>query len=61
MPERLLRLALGEMSEMVVRGSRVSCDRVLEEGYVFKYASLDRALDNLLQLSGKKDDKKSLV
>lgn len=47
-PEFSLRLALGEMADLVVRGQRVLPKRALELGYQFKFPELAPALRDLL-------------
>ena len=48
-PSILLKLALGEMSEIVLKGSRVSSEKLIESGYSFQFANLELALDDLLR------------
>jgi len=43
-PAFALRLALGEMSTLVLSGQRVLPDRLLKEGYQFRYPELAQAL-----------------
>lgn len=47
-PAFLLRLALGEMANIVLKGSRVSTDKILNSGFVFQFPTLEKALDNLV-------------
>lgn len=47
-PSFLLNLLFGEMSDVVLKGSRISCKKIQEQGFVFKYDQLDAALKNLL-------------
>jgi hypothetical protein len=47
-PEFSLRLALGEMADLVVKGQRVLPARARALGYEFKYPTLEAALRNLL-------------
>ena len=47
-PGFVLRLMLGEMSNLVLGGQRVVPMRLLSAGYSFKYAELQPALENLL-------------
>jgi uncharacterized protein len=44
-PSFLLRLIMGESSVIALRGSRVSCEKLVSEGYNFAYPSLISALD----------------
>ncbi|MGM5629793.1 TIGR01777 family oxidoreductase [Apibacter raozihei] len=47
-PGFLIKLALGESAGMILEGSRVSCDKLLQSGYKFKYPQLREALQSLL-------------
>ncbi|MCB9081238.1 MAG: TIGR01777 family protein [Lewinellaceae bacterium] len=47
-PGFALRLALGEMADTVLSGSRVSADRIQESGFTFQFPELPGALENLL-------------
>ena len=47
-PSFALQLAMGEMSKIVLGGNRVSSNKVLEEGFDFKFEQLDKALSDLL-------------
>lgn len=47
-PGFILRAALGEMSDVVLKGSRVSSEKMLNIGYRFLYPDLAGALDNVL-------------
>ncbi|TAK11152.1 MAG: TIGR01777 family protein [Anaerolineae bacterium] len=47
-PSFLLKLALGEVSTVVLDGQRVMPARLQREGYVFQYPELEPALRNLL-------------
>jgi uncharacterized protein (TIGR01777 family) len=47
-PSIALHLAMGEMSKIVLGGNRVSSNKVLEEGFDFKFEQLDKALSDLL-------------
>jgi uncharacterized protein (TIGR01777 family) len=48
-PGAALRLALGEMAELLVQGQRVTPRRLLESGFVFRYAALPGAIDSLIR------------
>lgn len=50
-PAKLLRLAFGEMAELLLQGQRVRPRRALAAGFQFRFADLDPALRNLLQRS----------
>ena len=43
-PGFVLKLVLGQMSEAVLNGSKVSCDKIKSTGYAFKYPTLESAL-----------------
>lgn len=47
-PERLMRVAAGEMAQLLVDGQRVVPTKAQCHGYAFRYAALDSALDQLL-------------
>jgi len=47
-PAPVIRLALGEASELLLGGQRVSPKRLLDSGFQFKYPTLDQTLLNLL-------------
>lgn len=47
-PPFLLNLVLGEMADLVVKGSKVSADKIQRAGYQFLYPDLSAALQNLL-------------
>lgn len=47
-PRLFLKIMFGEMSELILKGSRVSSDKIKNQGFKFKYESLDSALKNLL-------------
>jgi uncharacterized protein len=48
-PGFVLKTVLGEMSEVVLKGSRVSCEKITAEGYRFLFNNLETALKNVLQ------------
>jgi uncharacterized protein len=45
-PSFALNLMLGEMSEVVLSGQRVSANKVMQTGFTFEYNYLDEALDS---------------
>lgn len=47
-PAFLLKLLLGEMSELVLASQRCSNERLELSGFVFRFGSLEKALDDLL-------------
>jgi uncharacterized protein (TIGR01777 family) len=58
-PEFVLRLILGEMADLVVNGSRVSCDKILKAGYKFQFTNAEDAIEDLIRRSNAKDLKRS--
>lgn len=48
-PSFVLKLLFGNMAEMVLKGSRVSCERLLGEGFEFEHPGLDEALNDLFK------------
>lgn len=48
-PKFALRLIVGEMSDILVGGNRVSSKKIEDTGFNFQFAALDDALQNLLQ------------
>ncbi len=47
-PSIFLKIALGELSGAILGGSKVSCNKLLSEGFKFKYEHLKPALEDLL-------------
>ena len=47
-PAFVIKAALGEASLLLLGGQRVTPDRLLSEGFSFKFQNLDAALNNLL-------------
>ena len=41
-----LKMVLGEMSEVVLEGQRVSCDKILKQGFTFEYNTIYEALES---------------
>lgn len=48
-PSLLLRIVLGEMSDVVLNGSRISSDKLSESNYNFIYKNLNEALRDVLR------------
>lgn len=46
-PEIFLKLALGEMSQLLLKGNRISSVKLQKAGYTFKFPGIDDALSNL--------------
>lgn len=47
-PTLMLKLILGEMHVIVTQGQRVSAEKIIDEGYDFKFHDVHEALQNLL-------------
>lgn len=47
-PALALKMMLGEMAEILLEGSRVSPQKIIDNGFEFRYRSLNSALDNLI-------------
>jgi NAD dependent epimerase/dehydratase family enzyme len=48
-PKIIIQVLFGEMSIMVLEGSRVSSDKIIKNGFNFKHEYLGNALANLLK------------
>jgi len=48
-PAFILRAALGEMSDVILKGSRVSSKKIENTGYHFLYSNLEDALKNVIR------------
>ena len=48
-PAFVLKLLLGEMADLVLRGNRVSANKILRAGYEFKFSDVGNALKDLLK------------
>jgi uncharacterized protein len=47
-PSWILRAVLGEMSDIVLKGSRISAEKIVKAGYTFRFDKLDAALKNAI-------------
>jgi NAD dependent epimerase/dehydratase family enzyme len=47
-PEFVLRMILGEMAAYVLKGSKVSSEKIQRAGFQFKFTNLEEALRSLL-------------
>ena len=47
-PSFIMKLVFGEMSDILLEGSRVSSDKIEKLGFKFQYHNLTEALKNLL-------------
>lgn len=48
-PSFMLKIMLGEMSEIILQGHRVLPEKILNKGYLFKYPTLPLAMKDLLK------------
>lgn len=46
-PSFMIKLIFGEMSAILLKGSRISSHKLIKEGYEFKYPEIEKALENL--------------
>jgi len=46
-PAFILKLIFGEMSVMLLKGSRISSEKIKAEGYIFQFPDLESALEDL--------------
>ncbi len=47
-PSFVLKILLGEMAALVLRGNRVSAKKILDAGYRFKFENIGEAMEDLL-------------
>ena len=47
-PAPVLKLSMGEMSQIILSSQLVSCNKIIETGFTFHYINLERALRNLI-------------
>ena len=47
--EYLLKIFLGEFANIILYSQKVSCQKILDEGYNFKFPTINEALENLLK------------
>jgi uncharacterized protein (TIGR01777 family) len=47
-PAFILRVILGEMSDVVLRGSRISSEKIMNAGYEFYFSEIDGALTDIV-------------
>ncbi len=48
-PSFIMKAVMGEMAEMITKGSRVSSNKLENAGFEFRYPTLSAAIDNLLK------------
>ena len=47
-PPIIMKLVFGEMSDLLLKGSRISANKILKTGYKFQFSDLKSALTNLI-------------
>lgn len=47
-PKFIMKLILGEMHELLFENRKLSSQKVIDEGFYFKYKTIDKALEDLL-------------
>ena len=47
-PTFLLTLAFGELSETLISGNKIAAEKIINEGFIFKFKDLNSALSSLL-------------
>jgi len=47
-PSFLLKIILGEMADLILKGSKVSAEKIKQAGYRYQFPNLNEALNNLL-------------
>ncbi|WP_312922623.1 TIGR01777 family oxidoreductase [Empedobacter brevis] len=47
-PTFIMKMALGEMSDLVLKGSRIDVEKIQLTGFEFQYPTLEKALNDLL-------------
>jgi len=48
-PSIILRIAFGEMADLLLKGSRVSCQKIIDSNFRFRFPTLELALKDLLK------------
>lgn len=48
-PAFLLRIAMGEMSDVVLKGSRISSEKITRTGFSFSFGNLEEAMNEVLK------------
>jgi NAD dependent epimerase/dehydratase family enzyme len=48
-PDFIIRAALGEMSDVILKGSRISSEKIINKGYRFSFNTLEDALNNVIR------------
>lgn len=47
-PSFLMKIVLGEMSEIILKGTRISNEKIKSQGFIFQYPDLESALKDLV-------------
>jgi uncharacterized protein (TIGR01777 family) len=47
-PATVLKLILGEMSDIILKGSRISSEKISLSGYAFEFDNLEKALEDVI-------------
>src|SRR5690606_15438878 len=47
-PAFILKTIFGEMADLILKGSKVSSDKIQKAGFQFRFKTLEKALENLL-------------
>jgi NAD dependent epimerase/dehydratase family enzyme len=47
-PSFMLKLAFGEMSNVLLKGSRISSQKLINNGFKFQFPSLEKALKDII-------------
>lgn len=47
-PAFLIKLVLGDASDLILKGSRISCDKITGKKFYFRYPEINKALKDLL-------------
>ncbi len=48
-PGFIIRIILGEMSAVILKGSRVSSEKIIDAGYRFRFSNAEDALENVIR------------
>ena len=59
-PAFMMKLIMGEMSSIILEGSRASNEKIKSTGFTFKYPDLNAALDDLINKKNFKSKKRTL-
>jgi len=48
-PKFIMKLVLGEMHELLFENRNLSANKIIDEGFVFKYKTIEKAMKNILE------------